>query len=224
MLNRSQLSKIGIGTWGIGGYMERDSSVDQEKQIDAIVYQLKKGINIIQANEIYSQGTAVDFIGKAISQSQVTRDKLFIIQANYRDSANLELVENELDRVMKTLNTNYIDTFQFRGRAFSNNDFDDLSKTVDALLSKNKILKTSITNMGLDLLKKYHQRFGDSLFSIEICHNFEIRENEKAGIIKYAKDNNIEIFIFQPLRRNRTAQHNWPLLVSLADKYNVTQN
>ena len=92
------------------------------------------------------------------------------------------------------------------------------------MLSKNIFRYTSITNEDLDLFKKYHKYFGDRLFSHEVCYNFEVRENEKIGIIPYANQNNIKTVVYQPLRRNRTAIRNWPLLTELSKKYKFSQN
>lgn len=224
MIDINNISKIGIGTWGIGGYMERDDSLDLTKQIHAIEYQLLKGVNLVQANSMYSQGLALDMLGKAINNSKINRENLFIINANYLTNKNLSNINEDIDRVIKQLNTNYVDTFQFRSKAFYDNTFDDCCLAVDQLLKSGKTRFTSITNPSLDLLQKYHKKFGDRLFSVEINHNFEIRSNEKAGIIDYAQKNNIKIIIYQPLRRNRTANRNWTLLKLLSEKYKVSQN
>ena len=48
--------------------------------------------------------------------------------------------------------------------------------------------------------------------------------NEDIGILDYCKEHNILFINYQPFRRNRTANHNYPLLVELANKYNKTQN
>jgi len=76
------------------------------------------------------------------------------------------------------------------------------------------------------LLKRYKEYFGDKLFSHEVSYTFENRENEidNNGPINYANQNNIKTIVYQPLRRNRTALRNWPLLVELSNKYAVTQN
>jgi len=92
------------------------------------------------------------------------------------------------------------------------------------MISKGTFRYTSITNENLDLLRKYHEFFKDKLISHEVGYNFEVRENEIEGTIPYANMNNIKTVIFQPLRRNRTANRNWPILVELSKKYGKTQN
>ena len=58
----------------------------------------------------------------------------------------------------------------------------------------------------------------------ELCYDFEIRENEDLGILGYGLENRIINVPYQPLRRNRTAKRNWPLLKELSQKYGKTQN
>jgi diketogulonate reductase-like aldo/keto reductase len=46
---------IGLGTWGIGGYMEADFSWD-EQAIDAIKYAIALGYSHIDTAEVYGAG------------------------------------------------------------------------------------------------------------------------------------------------------------------------
>ena len=58
----------------------------------------------------------------------------------------------------------------------------------------------------------------------EGVYNLECKINENIGILDYCKENNIQFFAYQPLRRNRTQLKNYELLVELSQKYNKTQN
>lgn len=55
-------------------------------------------------------------------------------------------------------------------------------------------------------------------------YNLECKANEDVWIIKYCQDNDIRFICYQPLRRNRIANHNYPFLIDLAKKYTKTQN
>ena len=68
------------------------------------------------------------------------------------------------------------------------------------------------------------EKLNIELFSFEGLYNLECKQNEDVGIINYCKEHNILFLNYQPFRRNRTANHNYPLLVELANKYNKTQN
>lgn len=58
----------------------------------------------------------------------------------------------------------------------------------------------------------------------EGVYNLECKLYEDIGVLDYCRENSIKFVCYQPLRRNRTAKRNYPLLIELAEKYNKTQN
>jgi diketogulonate reductase-like aldo/keto reductase len=224
MINKNDLFPIGIGTWGIGGFAEKDPNANLKRQQETLTYMFDKGMNFVEANMWYSQGLAVDILSKAFKQSSKKRDDIFICQAVYLKTNKLEDTESEVDAVLKQFDTDHVDTLEFTQSVFVQYPFADVVRVIEDLLRKGKTRFTSITNENPELLEKYHRHFGDKLFSHEVCFNFEVRENEKLGTIPYAQANDILTVVYQPLRRNRTANRNWHLLVELAEKYKVAQN
>jgi len=225
MIDKHQLSKIGIGTWGVGGFMEPDPKNDDEKQVDAIVYSIDKGINYVETVYMYDKGKAVDLLSKAVKRSRVAREKIFITFSVYQsDAKTIQEVEERLNSFLKTFDVGYVDSLQFTMGLVDDIGLELVKKFVDRLIVQGKARYTSLANSNLDYLKKYHLAFGEKLFAHEGCFNFEVRENENLGITKYAQQNNILNVVYQPLRRNRTASRNWPLLNELAEKYDKIQN
>jgi diketogulonate reductase-like aldo/keto reductase len=225
MIDIKKLSKIGIGTWGIGGYMERDDSIDEAKQVDAIAYMLSNGMNFVEANMFYSEGYSVEILAKAIKKSGIKREDLFVCQAIYlKGDKRIPEAKSELERVLELLETDYIDTIQFSMGSFLLSSFEEITEWIDEVLESNKSRFTSITNANLDLLKQYHEKYGSKLFSHEVVFNFEMRPNEELGIIGYGEENDIKTVVYQPLRRNRTAKLNWEPIKKLAEKYGKSQN
>lgn len=222
---RNRLSKLGIGAWGLGGFTKRDLNNDDEKQINAIAYQLKKGINFVEINFWNSEGYSIEIITQAIKKTKISRENLFYVQAIYNyNNPTIKDVEREFDQCLEKFETKYVDSLEFPLTSIFAYGFDNVTELVKKYLSQGKIHHTSVTNFNLDYLKKYHKIFGNKLFSHELCFNFEIRENETLGITSYAQKHNILNVIYQPLRRNRTANRNWPLLIELSKKYGKTQN
>jgi len=122
------------------------------------------------------------------------------------------------------MKTDHVDSIQFTMGLVKSIGLDNIKLLVEKLINSGKTRYTSLTNSSPDFLKTYHGVFGNKLFAHEGVFNFEVRENEKYGLTEYAKENNILNVVFQPLRRNHTAERNWPILVELANKYNKTQN
>ncbi len=224
-LKKENLFPIGIGTWGIGGYMERDNSINENKQIEAIAYMLDRGMNFAEANMWYSEGYSVEILAKALEKSNKKRADLFICQSIYlKDDKGLEKSKKEIDQVLELFGTDYVDTLQFSMECFLRASFEEITEWIDSLLNNEKIRYTSITNENLDFLKKYHKKYDKRLFSHEVVFNFEVRTNERLEIIPYANENDIQTVVYQPLRRNRTAKQKWPILKDLSEKYGKTQN
>lgn len=225
MIKKKQLSKIGIGTWGIGGMVNKNPDNDDLKQVHALRFMLDSGMNFIEGNMWAADGHSAYLTSQAYKQSGVSREEIFLTQTVYQFTAkNAYDVERELHEYMGLFSTDYIDALQFSLVFINLLGYDTVINILKKYLSENKIRYISITNSNLEYLKKFHHEFGDKLFAHEVGYNFEIRENEDLGITGYAKENDILNVIFQPLRRNRTAKRDYILLQQLSQKYNKTQN
>lgn len=225
MIDKQLLSKIGIGTWGIGGFAERNPNNDDSKQIEALVYMLQNGLNYIEINYWTAQGHSFELVKQAIDQSGVKRDDIFLSQSIYAYTApDLDASKKELEDTLKLFGTDYIDSLALSSGLVEAIGQDNVFSWLKQLITEKKIRFVNLNNPSLEQLQSAHKVLGKSLFSIEIGYNFEIRENDDSGILGYATKNGILPVIYQPLRRNRTANHNWPLLVEMSKKYNKTQN
>lgn len=225
MINKNQLSKMGIGTWGIGGFMEADPNNNDQKQIDTLTYTLNKGVNYVETVYMYAQGKAVDLLSRAVKQSGIKREDIFITLSVYqKDAKSPDEAEQRVNDFLKAFDMDYVDSVQFTMGLVRQFGIDPTKTLVDKLMGQNKTRFTSLTNSSPEFLQTYHHVFGDKLFAHEGVFNFEVRENEKYGLTEYAKQNDILNVIFQPLRRNKTALRNWPLLIDLSKKYGKTQN
>lgn len=225
MVDKHNLSPIGIGGWGIGGFAEIDPKNDDEKQINAIAYQLSKGINFVELNFWNSRGKSVQFIKEAIERSGVKRENLFLLQSIYNYyNPTLDDVKKEFEACLLKFNVSQIDSIQFPLTAIKVYGFDALVTLVQSYLDQKLVRYISVTNFNLEYLKKYYDIFGKKLFSHELHYSFEIRINEDLGITDFADEREIINIPYQPLRRNRTAKQQWELLEEFAKKYGKTQN
>jgi diketogulonate reductase-like aldo/keto reductase len=225
MLDAGHISKLGIGGWGVGGLAAADPQNNDTQQVDATAHALARGMNYIEVNFWNAEGKSVELIKKAIDQSGKKREDLFLALVIYNyTNPTLADVEEEIEKYFALFQTDYIDTLEFPLSALRVYGFDSTTQLVSKYLSSGKARYTSLTNANLAYIKKYHDVFKDKFFSHEVHYSFEVRDNEYLGIIDYANKYGIKNVIYQPLRRNRTAQRNWPLLVELAQKYGKTQN
>jgi len=71
-LSGKEISKIGIGSYGIGGRGHRDMLITEkdsdEKYIDALIYTLQKGINFTEISLGYGHGQALELFKRALDK------------------------------------------------------------------------------------------------------------------------------------------------------------
>lgn len=225
MLKPKDLSKLGIGTWGLGGLVERDHLLDVSMQAEAVAYTLKSGVNYLESTLFYAEGAACEVAADALSLSGVSRNNVFISQTIYPYKVkSIKQAQAETKKFMSIFGVSSLDAVQVSANFVTEVGYEKVRDYLLELIGSGVARYISTTNANVKLLTRFKNDYPTNFFAHEVHLSFEVRLNEDEGIIEYANKNNIKNIIFQPLRRNRTAAHNWPLLVELSKKYGKTQN
>ena len=118
-ISNKQIFPLGIGGWGLGGFAEKDPKNNDKEQIDALIYMMSRGMNLVEANLWNSEGKSVEIIKKAYFESGIKRNKYIINQAiyNYRNP-KFQDAKNELDKMLKIFETDYIDSLEFNALCY----------------------------------------------------------------------------------------------------------
>lgn len=74
-LNSAQVSRIGLGTWAIGG--SEWGEVSDGDAIAALLAVFEHGINLIDTAPIYGHGRAEELVGRAMRQHR-HREKFYV--------------------------------------------------------------------------------------------------------------------------------------------------
>lgn len=111
-------SRIGLGTWSIGGWMWGGS--DESKAIDTIHRALDQGINFIDTAPVYGFGRAEEIVGRALKSR--AREEINIAtkvgiewsedHQRLRRNATKSRISQEIDDSLRRLQTDYIDLYQ----------------------------------------------------------------------------------------------------------------
>lgn len=227
-MEKKDIFPIAIGSYGLGASRSeswednKSELVIDEKEMQSIIYSYKKGQNYIDTSYIYAGGQTMKFISEFIKK--VDRNKLFIAVKIENFIEKVEDIEEQLDKYLGILGIDYADSILLHTPKASKISLKDSYNELKRLVSIGKSRYISASNLNIEQLKMIVEELDIDLFSFEGLYNLECKQNEDVGILDYCREHNILFLNYQPFRRNRTANHNYPLLVELANKYNKTQN
>ena len=110
-------SRIGLGTWAIGGWMW--GGTDEAQAIATIRTALDHGINLIDTAPVYGFGTSESIVGKALSTPALRQQAVIATKAGLewssgkpRRDSRPERLRQELEDSLRRLRTDYIDLYQ----------------------------------------------------------------------------------------------------------------
>jgi aryl-alcohol dehydrogenase-like predicted oxidoreductase len=110
-------SRIGLGTWAIGGWMW--GGADEAQSIATIRSAVERGVTLIDTAPVYGFGVSEEVVGKAIAEGRL-RDKVQIATKvglswedgkPFRDSSPAR-IRQELEASLRRLRTDVIDLYQ----------------------------------------------------------------------------------------------------------------
>ena len=213
MINLKDIFPLGIGTFRI-------DLNEKESSMNALIVSFNLGQNYIDTSYLYENGKVMAFIGEFIKK--VGRDKLFITTKIEPTVEKITDIEEQLNKYLEIMNIDYVDCLMLHSVIFTKLPLIETYKEMNRMIELGKAKSLGLSNSNLEQLKKVNEQYPISIY--EGVYNLECKLNEDIGIINYCKDNNIIFCAYQPLRRNRTANRNYPLLTQLSKKYNKTQN
>lgn len=225
-MNLSDCYPLGLGTFGYAEPSLEERGISLEQQKNLLTYALSKGINYVVAYLTYAQGRTAFLLSQTIRQYfEKNPDSYYLTFCAYPgDFSTTEQLTIAATQFLTNTGRNRFDCFmassQLEGRFGREGSIKVMKHALDSGITKS----LGLTNFSPEQLQHYYSVFGNNIVLHEICHNFEIRVFEQLGILKKHQEWNIKTVVYQPLRRNRTAQRNWPLLQSLAERYGATQN
>jgi len=228
-LSGKDISKIGIGSFGIGGRGHRDVALteilEDDVYIDALVYTLQKDINFTEIALGYGHGKSMALFKQALDKSGVDRKDIFFTHSLYlRDFPSLEVVQQDVSDFYKIMNTDYADSTLITQSLVIKFGEESIYSLLHNLLETGKTRFVSLSNASPQFIKAYKKEFSDKFYAHEGHLSFEVRALQDEGVFKTCDELDIKNIIWRPLGRNKTLGRNWELLVRLAKKYNKTQS
>lgn len=111
-------SRIGLGTWAIGGWMW--GGTDDAEAVQTVEAALQQGINLVDTAPVYGFGHSERLVGRALQQHGGREHVIVATKAglewddagNVRRNARPERIRHEVEASLRRLQTDWIDIYQ----------------------------------------------------------------------------------------------------------------
>jgi len=225
LFDNTKISLLGLGTWGFGGTVEKETNHDIEC-INVIKYAIKQGINYIDTGEFYANGHTEELIGRAIKEFD-RKDIFLSVRAGVENLSYDDLI-NSAEKSLKKLDTDYIDLYMPQ-KSNPNIPLKETIKTLNYLVDQHLIKYIGVSNFSVEkfneaqLYSNYKIVANQVEYSLLIRNNSHLNSNVESEVIPFCQKNNILVIAWRPLAAGRLFNQSFQTLDSLAKKYEKTK-
>jgi aryl-alcohol dehydrogenase-like predicted oxidoreductase len=155
------VSRVGLGTWAIGGWMW--GGTDEEESIATIHAAVDRGITLIDTAPAYGFGRSEEIVGRAIAGSQL-RSRVVIATKTgleWKDgkvfrNASRRRILREVEDSLRRLRTDYIDIYQVHWPD-PLVPIEETAETMQELLDQGKIRAIGVSNFSVAQIERFRR-------------------------------------------------------------------
>ncbi|MDN5346137.1 MAG: methylglyoxal/glyoxal reductase [Petrotoga sp.] len=202
LANKVKIPWLGYGTYKAHG----------DELIEGVKYALSIGYRLIDTAEMYENE---EEIGKAIRQSKIPRDEIFITSKVWNTNQGFESTLNSFENSLKRLGTDYLDLYLIHWPV--SGKYIETWKALEKLYKEGRVRAIGVSNFLIHHLQ-------DIINNCEITpmvnqvefHPYLLQRD----LLDYCQRNKIQLEAWSPLMRGRVL--NIPQLVDISNKYKKT--
>lgn len=194
------VSRIGLGTWAIGGWMW--GGTDEARSIETIRGAVQGGINLIDTAPVYGFGRSEEIVGKAlegIRDQAVIATKVALEWPNeeVRRNASAARIRQEVEDSLRRLRTDRIDLYQVHWPD-PQVPHEETARELERLRQEGKIVAIGVSNYSPEQLEAFRQ-FAN-LSTVQPPYNLFERAIE-ADVLPYAQRHGLVVLAYGALCR-----------------------
>ncbi|MBP3890685.1 MAG: aldo/keto reductase [Solobacterium sp.] len=210
-----EVSRICVGGMSFGVAYEDFHTwvLNQEETTAMIGHAYDLGVNFIDTANTYSHGTSEEFIGKALKDLGIPREKVVLASKVYFNEGHLskEAIRREIEGTLTRLQTDYLDLYQIH-RFDYDTPMEETMQTLHELVQEGKVRALGASAMyGYQFhnLQITAEKIGGTRFSTMQNHyNLLYREDERE-LIPVCKQYGVSLIPYSPLAGGHLAHLEW---------------
>ena len=199
-------SRIGLGTWAIGGWMW--GGADDDRAVRTIHEAIDRGITLVDTAPAYGQGHAEAVVGRALADGS-RRDRVVLAtkcalkwdhvgaDASVSRDASARRIRQEVEDSLSRLKTDAIDIYQVHWPDPAT-PMEETARTMAALLQEGKIRAVGVSNFTPEQAAQFREHA--PLHVVQPPYNLFEREIER-DILPYARDHGIATLTYGAICR-----------------------
>jgi aryl-alcohol dehydrogenase-like predicted oxidoreductase len=205
---RLRISRVGLGTWAIGGWMWGGS--DEGEAIRTIQRAFDHGINLIDTAPVYGFGHSEEIVGKAIAGAKLRNHAVLATKVGldwkdgkpFRNATRARILA-EIDASLKRLQTDHLDIYQVHWPD-PKTPIAETAEAMRGLFENGKIGAIGVSNFSVEQMEEFRKTA--PLHVVQPPYNLFERAIE-ADILAYCKKHGIAVLGYGALCRGLLSGH-----------------
>jgi len=201
-VNGLQVSRVGLGTWSMGGWMW--GGAEESEAIATIAAAIDHGVTLIDTAPVYGLGRSEEIVGKALSESK-TRSRVTIATKAglqwsggqpWRNAGRARILA-EVEASLRRLRTDVIDIYQVHWPD-PMVPIEETAEAMNALFRQGKIRAIGVSNFSVEQMKAFAAVA--PIHTVQPPYNLFERGIEK-DLLPYCNWEGIAVLAYGPICR-----------------------
>lgn len=218
LANGFSMPAFGIGTWHMGGAMNREPENDDERDIQAIRYAIDRGITHIDTAEMYADGHAEELVAAAIADKD--RSSLFLVSKVSPWNLAYDDVLRSAEASLKRLGTEYVDLYLIH-KPNPVMPIADTMRAMTRLKDEGLIRNIGVSNFSVARMEEARQLSAYPIVANQVHYNLSVREMEDKHVLEYCQKNDMMLIAWRPIGKIPHLA-DAPIITELCAKYGKT--
>ena len=211
IIQNLQIPKIGFGTWQIGGEGTANPASD-DRSMQALRSALELGYTHFDIAEAYAAGHAEELLGRAIRETGVPRETLFITSKVSPEHLSFGDVLRCCDNSLRRLGLETLDLYLIHWPKMGMN-LEETFHALNRLVEDGKVRHLGVSNFNIKLLKRAVELSATPLLTNQVSYSIPDRTAAQNGVLAYCQQHDILLTAYSPVKR-RSIKSNQALQIA----------